>query len=130
MRKERESDTYENGFFCVIKGALAAFVFAFAAMIIFANILSAAALPDSVIYPINQAIKGIAVAVGAILFVKGEKGWLKGGAIALVFTALAYPVFSAICGSFAISWWILVELVTAFFIGALGGILAVNFRKS
>ena len=130
MRKEREFDTYGNGFFCVIKGVLAAFVFALAAMIIFANILAVAALSDNIIYPINQAIKGVSIAVGSVLFVKGEKGWLKGGAIALVFTALAYPVFSAIGGSFAISWWILAEIISAFFIGALGGILAVNFRKS
>ena len=129
MRNEREYGSYRSGIFDVVKGTLAAIGFALVAVIIFANILVATALSDAVIYPINQALKGIAIALGSILFVRGEKGWLKGGGIGLLFTALAYPIFSALCGDFSISWWFLVEVITAFFIGALGGILAVNFRK-
>ncbi len=129
MHNERGYSSYGSGMFGVIKGTLAALGFAFAAVIIFANVLAATALPDSIIYPINQTLKALSVAVGATLFVRGEKGWLKGAAIGLLFTALAYPAFSALCGNFSISAWFFVELLTAVAVGGLGGIVAVNVRR-
>ena len=74
-------------------------------------------------------IKVIAVMVGTLVFVRGEKGWLQGGIVGLLFTALSYLAFSSIGGDFSLSWLILLELGVAFLAGALSGILAVNLRK-
>lgn len=119
----------EIGFSCVLKGAVAALVFAIVSAIIFAAILTAIGGSDTVIYPINQTLKALAVAIASVFFVRGEKGWLKGGGIGLLFSAFAYPIFSALCGDFSIGAWVFLELFIAFLVGALGGILAVNLRR-
>ena len=75
-----------NGVFSIVKGALFSVAFSLLSAIVFAVILRAGSISDKVIYPVNQAIKVVAVALGTLLFVRGEKGWLKGGAIGLIFT--------------------------------------------
>lgn len=125
----QEESTYGNGFFTVVKGLLCALVVALLATVIFATVLQAAPLPDSVIYPVNQVIKGVSIALGTTLFVRGEKGWLKGGAVGLLFTALSYLGFSALGGDFSLSWLILLELAIALITGALGGAVGVNLRQ-
>lgn len=125
----QEESTYGNGFFTVVKGLLCALVVALLATVIFATVLQAAPLPDSVIYPVNQIIKGVAIALGSVLFVRGEKGWLRGGAVGLLFTALSYLGFSALGGDFSMSWLILLELAIALITGALGGALGVNLQQ-
>lgn len=125
-----QENTYGNGFFTIVKGLLCALAFALLATVIFACVLQASPLPDSVIYPVNQVIKGIAVALGAVLCVRGEKGWLKGGAVGLLFTALSYLGFSVLGGDFSLSWLIVLELVIALITGALGGAVGVNLRQS
>ena len=121
--------SYGNIFFTIIKGVLLSVAVSFLFAITFAAVLRAAALPDSVIYPVNQTLKALAIAIGALVFVRGEKGWLQGAAIGLLTTALSYLAFSAIGGDFSLSWLIFVELFLALLIGAVGGIVAVNLRS-
>ena len=97
--------------------------------VVFAVILRAAPIARRTIYTVNQVLKGISILIGVSVFVRGEKGWLKGGGTGLLFTALSYLAFSAIGGDFSFTWLIFVELLTAFLIGAIGGVLAVNIRK-
>jgi putative membrane protein (TIGR04086 family) len=118
-----------NAFFQILKGAAFALGFSLLAVIIFANILRFTPLPDKVIYPVNQTVKVVAILLGALLFVRGEKGFLKGGAIGLIFTALSYLAFSAIGGNFSLSWLIFAELALAIFAGVVGGAIAVNLRR-
>lgn len=125
-----EEKTYGNGFFTIVKALLCALAISLLLAVIFAAILRAADLPDTVIYPINQTIKGVAVAVGCIAFVRGEKGWLQGGAVGALFTALSYLAFSALGGDFSLSWLIVLELAVALITGALGGAIGVNLKQS
>ena len=118
-----------DGVFSIVKGALFALSLSLLLAIVFAVILRAGSISDKVIYPVNQAIKVVAVAFGALLFVRGEKGWLKGGVIGLIFTALSYLAFSALGGDFSLSWLLLAELALGFFSGALSGIIAVNVKR-
>lgn len=126
----REESTYENGIFTVVKGMLCALAISLLATVIFANILRGVPIPDKVIYPINQIIKGVSVALGTIFFVRGEKGWLKGGGVGLLFTALSYLAFSALGGDFSLSWLIILEVIIAALTGAIGGAIGVNLRQS
>lgn len=126
MQNER---SYGAILFSIVKGVALALAFSFLCAVIFASILRFTSLPDKVIYPVNQAIKLCAVVLGALVFVRGEKGWLQGLAIALLFTALSYLAFSAIGGRFALSWLILVELLGASAAGVLSGALSVNLRR-
>ncbi len=118
-----------NGF-CVVKGVLLALATALFLTVVFANIISCTRWSNEVIYPVNQVIKTVSVAVGALFFVRGEKGWLKGALIGLFFTMLSYLAFSAIGGDFSLSWLIFVELLAGIFSGMLCGIIAVNIRRS
>lgn len=118
-----------NAFFQILKGAALALGFSLLAVIIFANILRFTPLPDKVIHPVNQTVKVVAILLGSLIFVRGEKGFLKGGAIGLIFTALSYLAFSAIGGNFSLSWLIFAELALAIFAGVVGGAIAVNLRR-
>jgi putative membrane protein (TIGR04086 family) len=125
----RQDNSYGNVFFSVLKGAALSLALSLLFSILFACLMRATAIPHKAIYPVNQTAKGVFILVGAIAFVRGEKGWLQGGGIGLLFTALSYLAFSAIGGDFSFSWLILTELLLAFLAGALGGILAVNMKK-
>lgn len=116
--------------FQLLKGALFALAVSLLFSVVFACVLRFTPLPDTVIYPVNQTVKGICVAAGTLLFVRGEKGLLKGGGIALIFTALSYLAFSAIGGDFSLSWLILVEILGTALIGCVAGALAVNLRSN
>ena len=125
----RNESSYGNGIFGIIKGVGLALAFSFIGVVAFAVILKESTLPDSSIYPVNQVLKTLAVILGTLVFVRGEKGWLKGGAVALLFTALSYLAFAAIGGDFSLSWLILTELLVSLAAGVLSGILAVNLRN-
>ena len=118
-----------EGVFSVVKGALFSVALSLLLAIVFAVVLRAGSISDKVIYPVNQGIKVLAVALGSILFIRGERGWLKGGVIGLVFTALSYLAFSSLGGDFSFSWLIFVELAVGFFSGSLSGIIAVNLKR-
>ncbi len=118
-----------NGLFSVVKGLLLALACSLFFTVIFANVLRGGKISDGAIYPVNQGIKTLSVAVGVLLFVRGEKGWLKGGVVGLLFTLLSYLAFSAIGGDFSLSWLLAVELFVGVFSGVLCGIIAVNISR-
>ena len=125
-----QTDVKTNGIFQILKGTGLALALSFLGVIILASILRLTPLSDSVIYPVNQTVKVISVALGALLFIRGEKGFAKGGAIGALFTALSYLSFSAIGGDFSLSWLIFAELALVVFAGMLCGAIAVNLRRS
>ena len=122
--------TVGNGLFQILKGALLALAFSFLMTVIFANVLRFTPLPDKVIYPVNQTVKVLSIAVGTLVFIRGEKGFLKGIAVAPIFTALSYLAFSAIGGDFSLSWLIFAELFIAILSGIICGAVAVNLRRN
>ena len=124
----QDKSTVGNGLFQVVKGAGLALAFSFLAAVVFANILRFTPLPDSVIYPVNQTVKIIAVCLGTLVFVRGEKGFIKGGGIARAFSALSYLAFSSLGGDFSLSWLIFAELGVSLFAGVVSGAVAVNMR--
>ncbi len=120
---------YGNCFFSIVKGAGLALALSLLFAVLFACILQCTAISTTVVYPVNQTLKNISILIGSLLFVRGEKGWIKGGGIGLVASALSYLTFSVIGGDFSLSWFVLIELLLSFLTGALGGILAVNLKK-
>ena len=125
----RSETSYGNGFFTMIKATGLALALSLLLTVVFAALVQAGLFHDGWIYPMNQALKGISIAVGVFIFVYGEKGWLKGGGVGLLFTGLSYLAFSAIGGDFSLSWLILVEILSAFGIGGISGAISVNLRK-
>ncbi len=112
------------------KGVLFALAIALIAAAIFALLLRFTALSDGGIYPINQTVKAIAVCVGTILCVRGEKGFWKGLAIGGAFWGISYLFFALVGGTFSLSPLSILEIVSVLAVGAVSGALAVNLKKS
>ena len=125
----RNETVYGNGFFAIVKAVLLALGISLLASVIFAVILQSGHMNEGGVYAITQTIKGISIAIGAVVFVRGEKGWLKGGGVGLLYTALSYLAFSSLGGDFSLTWLIFAELAIAFTVGMIGGILAVNLKR-
>ena len=115
--------------FTIVKSTGLALALSVLGVVAFAVVLQATALSGSVIYTVNQVLKLLSIAVGTLAFVRGEKGWLKGGVTGILFTGVSYLAFSALGGDFTISWLIFAELVIAFLVGSISGALAVNLKK-
>ena len=125
----RSETAYGNGVFTMIKATLFALAISLLAVMAVAVVHRAGGMQERGLYAVNQAGKGVSIAVGVVSFLRGDKGWLKGGVVGLLFTALSYLAFSAIGGDFSLGWLILVELVSAFLIGSVSGAFAVNLKK-
>ena len=120
----------KDGILQVVKATLAALIFSLVFVIIFTLIIQLASVKASVIKPVNQVFKIIAVAVGGLLFIRGEKGFLKGAIAGLASVLLAYVLFAIIGGSFAVNWTFALEIVLGSAAGIITGIIAVNIKKS
>ena len=96
---------------------------------IFAIILSSVSVSTSFIKPINQVIKGISLAIGSLIALKGDKGLLKGAIFGAVYSVLSYILFSLIAGSFTVDFHVLLDLIFCVGIGALVGVVKVNVIK-
>ena len=115
--------------FQTLKAALVAAACALVLAVGFALVLKISSFSDKVILPVNLCIKAVSIFVGCLCSLRGEKGWLKGGAAALGFTALSYLAFSALGGDFSLSWLIFAELLWTAGAGVLSGMIAVNLRR-
>ena len=124
-----QNENSNGGVFSIVKAVGAALCASFLSTIILACILRISSLPDKAVYPITQTVKVVLVLLSALLFIRGEKGWLKGCAVGLLFTALSYLAFSAMGGDFSLSWLVFAEVGLALFAGALGGVIGVNLRR-
>ena len=119
-----------SGLFQIVKGTGIAVLFALVATVLFSFILRLTPVPDSVIMPVDQCIKALAVLFGCLFSLRGEKGWLKGLAVGMLTVALTGFVFSAVARDFSFSLLLLAEFAFGAVAGLLSGIVAVNLRSA
>ena len=130
MFQDRSTDsTFLSVAFQILKATLSALAVCIAGAFLFALILRFSAIPDKVILPVNETLKAVAVFLGAMLFIKGEKGLLKGALTGVFTVALSYLAFSAFGGDFSLSWLIFAELFFGAVVGGASGVAAVNFKS-
>ncbi|MBQ8427718.1 MAG: TIGR04086 family membrane protein [Clostridia bacterium] len=115
--------------FQVIKGVAVALICSVFTAAIFALIMRVCPVNDVVVTVVTQVLKALSLAIGVLLFLRGEKGLIKGIVCGLLFSMLGYLTFSALGGGFSISWLILVELIVFSAVGGLLGVVAVNVKK-
>lgn len=126
----QNNDTTQNALFQIIKAVGFCLALSLLYAVVFATLLRSFSIPDKAIYPVNQTAKQLIVFLGAFLFIKGDKGFVKGVAVGLLFTALSYLTFSSLGGDFSLSWLLIIELVLSTATGLLGGVLAVNIKRN
>lgn len=119
----------KDGVLQVVKATLATVVFSLIFVIVFTLIIQLASVKSSVIKPVNQVFKTIAIAVGGLLFIRGEKGYLKGAVAGLASVLISYVLFAIIGGSFAVEWTFALEIVLGIAAGVITGVIAVNVKK-
>ena len=119
-----------SALFQIVKGTGIAVLFALVATVLFSFILRLTPLPDSVIMPVDQCIKALAVLFGCLFSLRGEKGWLKGLAVGMLTVALTGFVFSAVARDFSFSLLLLAEFAFGAVAGLLSGMVAVNLRSA
>ena len=116
----------------VIKGSLIALCFTLVGILIFAFILKFTNIPESMILPVNQVIKGVSVFFGVFIGLKKSKemGLVSGLLIGLIYTIVAFLVFSALNGSFLLDKRLLNDTLFGGVMGAICGIICVNIKKA
>lgn len=120
----------KESFVQVAKVTLFAVVISLIYVLVFTLIIHLTQLSSTVIKPVNQVFKIIAIALGSLIFIRGQKGFIKGAAAGLCTVLISYIVFSVIGGSFAISWTFVLEILISVVAGMVTGIIAVNLKKS
>ena len=112
----------------VVKGSLIAVSVSLFLILIFAFLIKIFNIPDYLIKPINQVIKIISVFIGVLFALKKlpQKGLLSGMLIGVIYTILAFLIFSFLSGKFTFSFTILIDVLCALVIGGLCGVFFVN----
>lgn len=116
----------------IIKGVLIGLSVALVGILIFAFVLRFTNISDKIITPVNQVIKGVSIFLGVFVGMKKhkEKGLLSGFLIGLLFTILAFLVFSILDGVFCFDKTFLNDIIFGSIIGGICGIICVNLKKN
>lgn len=112
-----------------LKGLIIALLFSLVAVLVFAGVIQICSVPLKAIKPITVIIKIIAVAVGTLTSVKGEKGLLKGAILGALIILISFIVFSIIGSGFTFNISLLWELLLGVAVGGISGIFSVNLKK-
>ncbi len=112
----------------VLKGSFIAVSVSLILILLFALVIKFANIPDVAIAPVNQGIKIVSIFLGCFFALKKypQKGLLTGSLIGIIYTFLAFFVFSLLGGTIQFNFTIFIDIVFAIIIGALSGIFSVN----
>ena len=130
---EKTKKIRDNSFlFSSIKGCLVAIAISLLGILFFAFVIKMFGITDGFLKPVNQVIKGISVLIGVFVGMKNskQKGLIQGLVIGIVYTVLAFVIFSALNGKFNFDKSLLNDILFGGITGAICGIIAINFKKS
>ena len=115
----------QKAVFPIIKGAFFAVFASLVLVLIFAFIIKLTNLSDSLVKPINQAIKVLSILAGVFYAARRNKGQrlLKGIFVGAIYVVLSFIVFSILDGSFNLSVTILNDLLFGAIAGGVSGII-------
>ena len=116
--------------FQIIKATSASVIVSLLFVLIFTLIIQLFSLPLGAVKPVNQVLKIASIAIGGLIFIRGDKGWLKGIIYGLIAVIVTFFLFGAISGSLSFSWKFILEILLGAACGAITGIIAVNIKKN
>jgi putative membrane protein (TIGR04086 family) len=111
-----------------LKAAVAAVVFSLLYVLIFTLIIQLFSLSSSVIKPVNQVFKILSIVSSVLIFVREDKGILKGALSGFIAVIITYFLYAAISGSLSITWRFPIEILLGVIAGGISGIIAVNLK--
>ena len=115
--------------FQIIKASAAAIVISLLFVLIFTLIIQLFSLPTTAVKPVNQVFKTVSVAAGGLIFIRGDKGLLKGAIYGLIAVLATHLLYGLISRSLSVSWTFAIEIVLGIVAGAISGVIAVNIKK-
>ncbi len=115
--------------FQVVKSVLASVLVSLAFVLIFTVAIQLFTLPVTVIRPVNQIFKIVAIAAGGLLFIREGKGIIKGAVHGALTVIITWLIFSAIAKVFVADWKFIVEILIGAAAGAVTGIIAANIKR-
>ena len=112
----------------ILKGSLIAVSISLILILLFAVLIKLTNIPDVAISPVNQVIKIISIFLGCFLCLKKlpQKGLVTGSFVGMLYTVLAFLIFSLLGGTFSFNLTLLSDIIFATIIGGICGIMAVN----
>ena len=113
-----------------VKAAIFSTLIGLALSLLFAVACYFFPLPQKTVLVVTQTLKALSLLLGCLLCLSKEGGWWKGLLSGALFTALSFLTFSAVGGDFSLSWLLIVDALLGLFVGALGGIAAVNLKRA
>ena len=112
----------------VLKGWIGAVLLTFMLMLILSLAMIKFELNDNIYSIIFTVITVVSLVIGAVLAARnnGERGWLTGGIVGLLFFGFIFVFSSVINGSFAFDITQIYKLIGCFGVGTIAGILGIN----
>ena len=112
------------------RGLLSAVGVTLLGMAIVAALALAAKVSDGVIMALNQAIKLAAIVLGALAAVGrgGERGFITGMALAILYMAMGYAMYVALGGNVFSVREMLGEILLGAAVGAIAGAVLANMK--
>ncbi len=120
---------FKYGILSGVKGVVIALLFSLISVLVFALVIDLFSLPVSSIKPVNCILKIIAVCLGTIFSVSGDKGLIKGMILGALISLSAYLLFGSIGGKVDFNLDFLWEVLLGLTIGGISGIIAVAIKK-
>ena len=115
--------------YALIKGSIIALLVSMIGILLFALFLKFIAISDSAISWINQVIKALSILLGvrATLKISAGRGMIKGVLLGILYTFVAYLVFSFLSSSISFDTSTIIDFV---FGGIMGGICGIIMNNS
>lgn len=115
----------------LIKGSIVALLISMVGILLFALFIKFIVVSDSVIGWVNQIIKALSILFGVRTTLRAcpGKGLVKGTLLGLLYTLLAYLVFSFLSVSISFDVTTIIDLVFGGVMGAICGIIMNNSNK-
>ena len=104
-------------------------IFTLAAVLVFALVVKLCSLGASVITPVNQIIKMLAVFAGCFLCIRGPRPVVRGLISGVITVAVTFFLFAAIAGELSFGWGILLDLLFGSVAGGISGAISALARK-
>lgn len=114
----------------LFKGLIVSIIITFVCIIIFGFVIKWGSYPNSIITPVNLAIKGLSVIIGAFIYGRhASKGIIRGIIFGLAYTTLAFLIFSLLSGSMLLSTGILLDYAFTITASIIATIISINTSK-
>lgn len=127
MSKNKENSLLKNA----LKGSLMALAISLIGILLFAFIIKLTNMSNNCISPINQVIKFLSIFIGVCFALRKNKskGILNGLVIGIVYTLLAFIIFSALSKNFSFDKSLFNDLIFDCIAGIICGVIAVNLKS-